>query len=62
MQKFHSKMTPRGLYTQFHLTEITYAKVCITAQWLSQTFASLIGGNWMTWGLLPGGDVSRTTS
>ncbi len=22
-------MTPRGLYTQFHLTEITYAKVCI---------------------------------
>ncbi len=29
MQKFHSKMTPRGLYTQFHLTEITYAKVCI---------------------------------
>ena len=28
MQKFHSKMTPRSLYTQFHLTEITYAKVC----------------------------------
>ncbi len=21
-------MTPRSLYTQFHLTEITYAKVC----------------------------------
>ncbi len=30
MQKFLSKMTPRGLYTQFHLTEITYAKVCIS--------------------------------
>ncbi len=29
MQKFHSKMTPRSLYTQFPLTEITYAKVCI---------------------------------
>ncbi len=28
MQKFHSKMTPRSLYTQFPLTEITYAKVC----------------------------------
>ncbi len=32
MQKFHSKMTPRDLYTQFHLTEITYAKVCIIGQ------------------------------
>ncbi len=28
MQKFHSKMTPHSLDTQFHLTEITYAKVC----------------------------------
>ncbi len=31
MQKFHSKMTPRSLYTQFPLTEITYAKVCINS-------------------------------
>ena len=30
MQKFHSKMTPRSLCTQFPLTEITYAKVCIS--------------------------------
>ncbi len=29
IQKFHSKMTPRSLYTQFPLTEITYTKVCI---------------------------------
>ncbi len=37
-QKFHSKMTPHGLYTQFHLTEITYAKVCISEQvcWFCQ--------------------------
>ncbi len=28
MQKFHSKMTPRSLYTQFPLTESTYTKVC----------------------------------
>ena len=29
MQKIHSKMTPHSLYTQFPLTEITYAKFCI---------------------------------
>ena len=30
MQKFHSKMTPCSLCTKFPLTEITYAKVCIS--------------------------------
>ncbi len=30
MQKFHSKMTPHSLRTKFPLTEITYAKVCIS--------------------------------
>ncbi len=39
MQKFHSKMTPRSLYTQFPLTEITYAKVCIIACAISDIIA-----------------------
>ncbi len=42
MQKFHSKMTPRSLYTQSHLTEITYAKVCIKEQPLLSVCSRLV--------------------